>query len=379
MRGLVSTQALWYLTRGSGLVTLLMLSATVVVGLSTARRAESERWPRFAVGELHRRLALTSVVFLALHVLTAVTDPFAPIGWLSAVVPFVSAYRPIWLGFGTLSVDLFVAILATSLVRRHLSERLWRAVHWLAYLSWPVAVFHTLGTGSDVREGWFLALVALCIFAVVVALVARLGHGFATNVAARLAGGGAALVLLAGVGAFAALGPLRPNWAARSGTPVAQLGASAHRAAGAAVGTLPNPPYEAAVAGRLTTTALAGGAERIVIELATSGSIAASVALTLVGTPAAGGGVSVERTSATYGPSGSPTLYTGSAVAVEGSRVTLALADAAGARLSVVLALNLSGSSVSGTLRAESGAAAALSPPASGGEREGADGGDGGS
>ena len=92
------------------------------------------------------------------------------------MIPFVSGYRPLWLGLGTLSFDLLVALAVTSLVRRRLGYRAWRAVHWLAYVSWPVAVLHGLGTGSDTKQWWMLALTVVCIVAVLVAVWTRIAH-----------------------------------------------------------------------------------------------------------------------------------------------------------------------------------------------------------
>lgn len=369
MIAVVSTQALWYLTRGSGVVTFILLSGVLVLGLATARRTETARWPRFAIAEIHRRLSLSAVVFLAIHVATAVSDPFAPIGWLTAIVPFVSSYRPLWLGLGTLAVDLFLAILATSLLRHRLNERLWRAVHWLAYLSWPIALFHSLGTGSDVRSGWLLAVIAVCVGAVLVALALRLGFRWPERAGARLAGAGAAVAVVVAGAAFVALGPLQANWAKRAGTPTLQsaTSASSTSSAGGSQNALPNPPYEASVSGTVTSTALGPASEQISIRATTSGAAKAALGVDLIGAPDGTGGVVVQRTSATYGPTSAPDRYSGSAVAIAGSHLTLALSGSGG-QLTLDLRLNLSGSSVSGTLRALSGSAAPVGGVNQGGD-----------
>ena len=78
------------------------------------------------------------------------------------------AYRPIWLGLGALAFDLLLAVLLTSMLRRQFGHRAWRFVHWLAYVSWPVAVVHGLATGTDAKAGWLLALTATCIVAVLI-------------------------------------------------------------------------------------------------------------------------------------------------------------------------------------------------------------------
>ena len=116
-------------------------------------------------------------MFLTLHITSAVVDPFTALGWKAAVVPFSSFYRPFWLGLGVVAVDLLVAVVVTSLVRFLLGYRAWRAVHWLAYACWPIALAHGLGTGSDSSRPWLLAIevgsAALVLVAILVRLAAR--------------------------------------------------------------------------------------------------------------------------------------------------------------------------------------------------------------
>ena len=169
----VSTKALWYLTRGSGIVSLVLLTISVVLGVTTAVRWSSPRWPRFIVEGLHKNVSLLSMVFLAVHIVTAIADGFVPIRWIDAVVPFASQYRPFWLGLGALAFDMLIAVVITSLLRVRIGHRTWRAVHWLAYACWPVAVIHGLGTGSDTSQRWMLLIDLAAIAAVAAAVFAR--------------------------------------------------------------------------------------------------------------------------------------------------------------------------------------------------------------
>ena len=155
-------------------MSLILLSAVVILGVLSSLRVQSAGWPRFLTTGLHRNLALMTVVFLALHIVTAVVDPFTHLGWLVAVVPFSSYYRTLWLGLGTIAFELLAAIVVTSLLRGFIGPAAWRAVHWLAYGSWPIAVIHGFGTGSDSLSVWFLVLSIACIGAVVMAVVYRL-------------------------------------------------------------------------------------------------------------------------------------------------------------------------------------------------------------
>jgi methionine sulfoxide reductase heme-binding subunit len=181
-------EALWYASRGTGLVSLLLLTATVVLGALFTARFSRPRWPRFTVAAVHRNLSLTTLVFLAIHVATAVIDPYAGIRWLDGVLPFGSVYRPLWTGLGAVAADLLLALVVSSLLRLRLSARVWRGVHWVAYACWPVAVVHGLGIGgADTRLGWVLLLYAGCGLAVAAAVGWRLTASHPDTVA-RAAG-----------------------------------------------------------------------------------------------------------------------------------------------------------------------------------------------
>ena len=171
----MSSPVLWYATRATGLVALVLLSLTMVLGIMTANRVGARWWPGFAQQELHRRVSLVSMVFLGGHVLTSVLDTYVHIGWAAVVVPFASSYKTTWVALGTIGVDLMLAIAVTSLLRPRLPARLWRAVHWLAYLSWPVALAHAFGMGTDMRLRWVTELAVACIAAVLAALAWRVG------------------------------------------------------------------------------------------------------------------------------------------------------------------------------------------------------------
>jgi sulfoxide reductase heme-binding subunit YedZ len=164
----------WYVIRASGVVTLGLLTVTVVLGLLNRSRVATDSWPRFVIDRLHRNASLLAVVFLCLHIATAVTDRFVAINLVDAVIPFHGSYRPLWVGFGAVALDLILALIITSLVRVRLGVRTWRGIHWLAYVAWPVAVAHGLGIGTDRGQVWMLAIEAVCIGSVLAALALRL-------------------------------------------------------------------------------------------------------------------------------------------------------------------------------------------------------------
>jgi predicted ferric reductase len=219
----------WYATRATGIVALLLLTLSIVLGVIDVSRLSSERYPRFLVDGLHRTVSLLAVAFLLVHIITSVLDSFAPIRLIDGFVPFVSSYRPFWLGLGAVSFDLMLAVAITSLLRARLGYRAWRAVHWLGYASWPVALLHGLGTGSDTHLRWVLALNAICVVAVIAAALYRmLGSGSVTagRRAASLAG---SLALVLALVLWIENDPLAKGWARRSGTPSPLLAKSRTR------------------------------------------------------------------------------------------------------------------------------------------------------
>jgi methionine sulfoxide reductase heme-binding subunit len=173
----VNSTLLWYTTRGAGAVVLLLFSATVVLGLLTNARFQTRGWPRFATAALHRDISLLALVFLVVHIVTAVVDPFTHLGLSAATVPFGSYYRTFWLGLGTVAFELILAIIGTSVARHLIGVRAWRTVHWLAYLTWPVAVLHGIGTGTDASTPWMIGVSAVSVSAVLGALAWRLHTG----------------------------------------------------------------------------------------------------------------------------------------------------------------------------------------------------------
>jgi sulfoxide reductase heme-binding subunit YedZ len=171
------SQGLWFVSRASGLVLLVLFSVVIVLGVAARTGTAPRHWPGFVFVELHRTLALFLIAFLVLHVLTAILDPFVSIGWAATVLPFVSGYRTLAIGLGTLAVDLGGAVLLTSVARRRLGFRAWRAVHWLAYLAWPAAFAHSLSAGNDLGIWWVVVIEWGCAAAVAIAVLARLIAG----------------------------------------------------------------------------------------------------------------------------------------------------------------------------------------------------------
>jgi methionine sulfoxide reductase heme-binding subunit len=350
---------LWYLSRGTGAVTLVLLTATVVLGI-----AGSLRWrpagglPRFLVDGLHRNLSLLVVVLLAVHVLTALLDPFAHLRAVDAVVPLASSYRPLWLGLGALALDLLIALVVTSLLRARLGLRSWRAVHWAAYACWPVALLHGLGTGTDASATWLQALAAICVAAVAVAIVNRIARARAGAPALRAGGIGLVAATLAAGVVFAVHGPLRAGWARRSGTPLALLAGAPKAASGAAAAAPSRPafPFLASMSGRAReqATSAAGGAEiRILARIAVSGA-PLRLDMRLYGRALQGGGLRMSSSRVTLRPDGGTRAYRGRIVALDGGRLEALLRRPGTRPVRLRMALRIDdGGAVAGTAGAQ--------------------------
>jgi sulfoxide reductase heme-binding subunit YedZ len=209
----------WYATRGLGVSTLIVLTGTVVIGIVTAVRWSGQTTPAFVAADMHRNLSLLAVSLLAAHIVTTVLDPFAHISVRDVIIPGGAAYRPVWLGFGVVATDILIAVIATSLLRERIGPRLWRWLHWAAYLSWPLAVVHGVGTGSDARAPWLIAVVISCVAAVLLALIERIRRGPLITLPIRAAAGIAAALFLFVAGTWAFSGPFQVGWAAKAGTP----------------------------------------------------------------------------------------------------------------------------------------------------------------
>lgn len=153
----------WYFARASGVVSLVLLTVVLALGVLTRSGRPALGLPRFAVAAVHRSASLTAVGFLLLHIVLLVRDPFAHVHLLDAVVPFRAGYRPLWVGLGAVAFDLVVALVASSLLRHRLGLRTWRALHWTAYACWPFALLHALNSGTDTHAAWMRLTVIGCV------------------------------------------------------------------------------------------------------------------------------------------------------------------------------------------------------------------------
>ncbi len=360
-----SSRALWYLTRSTGVVAFVLLTATVVIGVVASVGWTTQRWPRFLSQDVHRNLSLLCVGFVGLHVVTTVSDGYVPIGFVDAFIPFRTPYRPVWVGLGALTLDLLVAVLVTSALRHRIGFASWRFVHWLAYLCWPIALTHALGSGTDTSLAVVLAIDVVCTGAVVAVVAWRLVTGRTFTVAQRTGAAVATAAIALVIAIFAALGPLRPGWSHRAGTSTALLAQLAqlalkNGAAPASGGTartnspasdaVPAVPFTDQITGTQTSTA-PDAQGNVSVTLAVHLRDASSTPLTVVlsGPAVAGGGVAMSSSSITFGP------YHGTITALQGGTVSATIGEPSPVTLVLSVTIDQSSGALSGSVTGAAG------------------------
>ena len=169
----LTTPYLWYTTRATGFVALLLLTLVVSLGTLVANRIGGTIVGRFELNELHRSVSIIAIVFLAIHIATTVIDSYVPTGWISIVVPMTSVYKRVPIAVGTVAFDLILAVWISSLLKVRIANRSWRFIHWFSWLAYATAIVHTLLTGTDSRHGVGLIAVVACSVVVAAAGVWR--------------------------------------------------------------------------------------------------------------------------------------------------------------------------------------------------------------
>jgi hypothetical protein len=361
----VSPSPYWFITRGTGAIALVLLTVTVALGVADVRRTRLPRIPRFVFDSVHRSASLLAVAFVAVHVVTTLLDGFAPISIIDAFVPLHSAYRPIWLGLGAVAFDLLLAVTITSLLRQRLGYRAWRLTHWLAYVSWPVALVHGFGTGSDAKTHWLLVLSAVCVAVMLTAIVARVSAGWPGQLPARVLALGAAAVIPIGLVVWLPSGPLAAGWARRAGTPLSVLaktagtttvavstGGAANGAGSASAGGSSSLAGSSAASGTIRQSQLPDGSALVDISLTAAAGELHNVHIRIRGQAAQGGGVQMTTSRVSAGPMANPDQYQGHVTGLNGTTVQATLSDGRGSSVVVVAQLTVppGSSNVTGTV-----------------------------
>jgi sulfoxide reductase heme-binding subunit YedZ len=334
--------AFWYLTRGTGTIALILLTLSVALGVANVRRMRTDAVPRFVLDAVHRNASLLAVAFLVVHIATALLDGFAPIRLIDVIIPFGAAYRPLWLGFGAVAFDLLIAVALTSVLRRRFGYRAWRTTHWAAYACWPVALLHGLGTGSDTKTTWMLAITGGCVIVVIVAVVARASAGWPDHVGARATAIIASAMVPLGLLVWLPSGPLAAGWAKRAGTPSSLLPSAASpsqsgstTAATTSTASASGSSFTAQVSGSVREGRLDDGLVEVHLLLSLAGQRLSSLGVRIIGEPIAGGGVQMIRSKLALGTSSSPEQYQGTVTSLQGTDIGGTVTDGSGAQLTL--------------------------------------------
>jgi DMSO/TMAO reductase YedYZ heme-binding membrane subunit len=347
----------WDTARAGGFAAYILLSLAVSVGLVLRNRWQTPKWPRLITNELHGYLSLLALVFIVVHVLAVLVDPFTHFGLAEVLVPLVSHYRPVWMGLGIVALYLLLAVWVSSRLRSRIGYGMWRRIHVLAYGVYVAATIHGLGTGSDTRSVWAPIVYASSVV-VVGGLAARrllvpAARGQRRRPALAAVGGG--IVVLATVWAVA--GPLAAHWGARAGGVTGRRSSvSTQRAQSlttkltrARSGTV-RTPLRASFRGSMDVQPVdASGRLTIRIDGALRGGTRDHLEIYLQGVPLEEGGVAMERSRVRMGAE--TALYHGEIVGLRGSQLVASLHSARqDIRLAIALDLSRADGSVSGTV-----------------------------
>ena len=208
----------WDVARTGGVVAYVLLSLSVVLGLALSMRWQRPLWPRLITNDLHSHVTLLSLVFIVVHVLAVWIDPFTHFGWRDMLIPFASAYRSQSMAAGIVALYLMLAVWISTQLRSRIGYSLWRRLHTLTLAVYLFSTVHGLGTGTDTKQAWALALYMGSLLVVGALLIRRLltPIGAQGRTHPRLAALTAAVVAVSAI--WAASGPGHVSWGLVAGS-----------------------------------------------------------------------------------------------------------------------------------------------------------------
>lgn len=171
---IVASATAWYAARAGGMLAYLLLTASIAVGLLMSGRARLDRWPRFALEDVHRFLGILAGTFIVIHGGALLLDHVVPFSLGRLLVPGASSYRPLAVALGVVAAELLAALAVTNHYRKHLPHKLWRRLHMLNFGVWGLALVHGLTAGTDASTTWALVLYAGSAWLVLALLVHRI-------------------------------------------------------------------------------------------------------------------------------------------------------------------------------------------------------------
>ena len=361
-----SISPLWYLSRAAGYVGLILLGLIGVLGIITAGNIQVAKGTKFLAPDLHRSLSLLAIVVLTIHVGAAVADKYSFIGLKDVFIPFISAYRPIWVGIGAIAVDLGIAVVVTSLLRVKMGYRSWKIIHWISYPVFALSVIHGLGSGTD-SALWFSKFIYVAVGGLLVlAIIARLLARNDLQIGKKAAYFGVSFAVPLLIIAWAASGPLAANWAKRAQGGFRQAVLTSARVTGTVTSGTSRTTATNAPSFQISPTYTSGWSGSIdqspanaqgEIALRLMGRLSASpgyvLSVVLIGIPL-DGGVSMTSSVVEVALTVGTVVYKGTVTALNGTTIVSQVTDSTGQSVSFSASLNLgsNGSSFTGTVAA---------------------------
>ncbi len=177
----------WYTVRASGYTALVLLTLSMALGLLLSLNVRSARWPRFLTNDLHAFTTLVALVFIAVHMVATVLDPYMHFGFTGALVPFASGYRTLGMAAGIVAAYLMLAVWISSRLQRKIGWRTWRALHYAVFAIYVLSVAHTLITGEDASSAWgrWVMVASVALVSALTALRALGGRAVPARAAER--------------------------------------------------------------------------------------------------------------------------------------------------------------------------------------------------
>jgi len=203
----------WHAARAGGMLAFVLLTASVVAGLLLSGRARLQRWPRFALEDVHRFLGLLAGAFIVLHGGALLLDSYLPFTLGTLLIPGIAPYRPLSVALGIVGAELLVALAIANHFRKELSHKFWRRTHYLNFLVWALALGHGLAAGTDTGTLWAMPIYVVSASLVVGLTVRRVLRAASVKRWALRFWPGTAAVVAAELIVILAFGPLRHHGA----------------------------------------------------------------------------------------------------------------------------------------------------------------------
>ncbi len=144
-----SVHTTWYITRAAGWVAYFLLWFSMVWGLAIPTKFfERVISPTFAV-DFHEYLSLLAIGFVILHVAVLLFDQFLPFTLAQIFIPFLSTYRPLWVGLGVIGAYLSLLVTITFYLRKRIGQKRFKAIHTVSIAGYLGVVLHAFFAGSD--------------------------------------------------------------------------------------------------------------------------------------------------------------------------------------------------------------------------------------